>query len=614
VDDWYSLNRNISLNDSAIIIALDAELQVYLKKNDIAFENTIPFFNKASHEQITKKSAEISRFIRDEFNLKDEFGLSEGYNNYFTFYLHFYINQIFFLLEIILNANKFLDISEVVVCSPRRSERRNIIENEYYKTIPQIIEAINDQLNISVSLHQVNNNLKVLIYDMWFDFKKNIARCLMIPARYILKLKTRGLKLVFASSKKYNLGILVDNVLKRQLKLTPIYLNNSSVKSFFKMFSFGVDEFSLISPWCILSPSRRRHFKSYINKNAINLSDKVIKNKRVFNYRDVSLVKLFFLYSNGFSKQLLYELYVQTCAIDKMLVSLKPNSVISQMALGWTYQLGELASNNNISSLLISHGSHVDSSSIYAQMEWKEHSLALTHTNYSHTVVQSPMAKQYFKVNQVKSKLISTGPLLFSRLDKEKVSVIDNIVPGQEGKFIIMHAGSARGLSARRFVVYETVDEYIANINSLIRAVIKIGAYCHLIIRFRPNDDLSLEALRELLIPCDNYSICTEGSFGQYLEITDVMVSYSSTTIDEALYNQIPVILFDSDNKYKHIPHAVDFNDLPMNAQTSCCYAVSEKELEGCIRWFKDDCNVNDIKWDESMIESNSEKLTPLFE
>ncbi len=92
------------------------------------------------------------------------------------------------------------------------------------------------------------------------------------------------------------------------------------------------------------------------------------------------------------------------------------------------------------------------------------------------------------------------------------------------------------------------------------------------------------------------------------------MVSYSSTTIDEALYNQIPVILFDSDNKYKHIPHAVDFNDLPMNAQTSCCYAVSEKELEGSIRWFKDDCNVNEIRWNESMNESNFEKLTPLFE
>lgn len=613
MDDWHSLNRNISQDAGAIIIALDAELQAYLKKNDIAFENTRPFFNTVSHEKITKKSAEISRFIRDEFNLKDEFGLSEGYNNYFTFYLHFYINQICFLLEIILNANKVLDVSKIVVCSPRSSERRNIIENEFYKTIPQIIEAVTDQLNISVSLYQANNKLKVLAADMWFNFKKNIARCLMIPTMYFLKHKTRGLKLVFASSKKYNLGIIVDNVLKRQLKLTPIYLNIPRVKSFFKIFSFGGDEFSIIIPWCILSPSRRRHFKYYINKNANNLSDKVNKNKRVFNYRDVSLVELFFLYSNGLSKKLLNELYVQTCAIDKMLVSLKPNAVISQMALGWTYQLGELASNNNIPSLLISHGSHVDSSSIYAQMEWREHGLALTHTNYSHTVVQSPMAKQYFKVNQVESQIISTGPLLFSKLDKEKVSAIDNIFPDQEGKFVIMHAGSARGLSARRFVVYETVDEYIANINSLIRAVMKMGDYCYLIIRFRPNDDLSLEALRELLIPCDNYSICTEGSFSQYLAITDVMVSYSSTTIDEALYNEIPVILFDSDNKYKHIPHAVDFNDLSMNAQSSCCYAVTEKELEGSIKWFKDDCNVNDIKWDESMIESKSEKVIPLF-
>ena len=31
------------------------------------------------------------------------------------------------------------------------------------------------------------------------------------------------------------------------------------------------------------------------------------------------------------------------------------------------------------------------------------------------------------------------------------------------------------------------------------------------------------------------------------------MISYSSTTIEEALYNRVPIILYDPDDKYSHI-------------------------------------------------------------
>jgi hypothetical protein len=287
--------------------------------------------------------------------------------------------------------------------------------------------------------------------------------------------------------------------------------------------------------------------------------------------------------------------------------------VLSQMALGWTFQLGELAANKNIPSLLISHGSHVASDSIYAQMEWKEHGLALTHTNYTHTVIQSPMAREYFTHNKVKSELLETGPLLFTKLQGKDKSKLDKLLPGQDGKFIIMHAGSARGIAARRFVVYETVDEYIENINSLIKVVENMSDDCFLIVRFRATEDLSLASLKELLIPSSKYSICAEGGFGDYLAITDVMVSYSSTTIDESLYNKIPVILFDSDDKYKHVPKAVSWKNFDNDRHAACCFASSEDELAETLSWFKNNYDLHQADWSQLMIESQPEKIRHLF-
>ena len=51
----------------------------------------------------------------------------------------------------------------------------------------------------------------------------------------------------------------------------------------------------------------------------------------------------------------------------------------------------------------------------------------------------------------------------------------------------------------------------------------------------------------------DNCIIHTEGAFDEYLLASDLLVSYSSTAIEEALQNNLPVLQYDSDNKYIHI-------------------------------------------------------------
>ena len=182
--------------------------------------------------------------------------------------------------------------------------------------------------------------------------------------------------------------------------------------------------------------------------------------------------------------------------------------------------------------------SHVPFESVPAAIEWEEHGCALTHTTYDYVAVQSPMADAYYVQRPTRSRLIRTGPLLFRARDRsepERRALRAQLLPATTAKFIVMHAGTPKGRQSRRLYVYETADEYIHNINTLIQVMADLGPDYHLIVRFRESPELRLADLQSLLDRSDCYSVCASGSFDDYLVFTDLLMSYSSTTIDEAL-------------------------------------------------------------------------------
>ena len=80
------------------------------------------------------------------------------------------------------------------------------------------------------------------------------------------------------------------------------------------------------------------------------------------------------------------------------------------------------------------------------------------------------------------------------------------------------------------FHVYETLDEYVAAMGELVLAVDQVPD-TFLILKFRPNADLGMEDLRTLLPASDRYMISVDESFLDVLGFTDLLVSFSSTTI-----------------------------------------------------------------------------------
>jgi hypothetical protein len=76
-----------------------------------------------------------------------------------------------------------------------------------------------------------------------------------------------------------------------------------------------------------------------------------------------------------------------------------------------------------------------------------------------------------------------------------------------------------------------------------------------LILKIRPDIyELSMETMKALLPKAGNFIIEADKPFLEVLKEADLVVSFSSTTIEESLSNKVPVLLYGGHGRYAHIP------------------------------------------------------------
>jgi hypothetical protein len=199
--------------------------------------------------------------------------------------------------------------------------------------------------------------------------------------------------------------------------------------------------------------------------------------------------------------------------------------------------------------------------------------------------VQTPLAERFLSDINCKSKPVITGPLLFGRKIDKTTGVLElGRRYASEEDYIILHAGTPKHRACCRLLNYETIDEYVDGMISLINAVSKLKNV-HLIIRYRNIDGFDHNKLKEILPRSDSYSIASDGIFSDYLLISDLLVSYSSTTMEEALQNNIPVLLFNKYNRYQHI-RGTELSLRGKGFTPSALYNVNyEDDLLFAIKW-----------------------------
>jgi hypothetical protein len=282
------------------------------------------------------------------------------------------------------------------------------------------------------------------------------------------------------------------------------------------------------------------------------------------NQKDFTCYGVFL--GNGIERFLLGNLYkearqlhAEVKGIERVADSLNPTFAVSQHALGQHGALGEVCQARGIPSLVVTHGSHVPQDDPHAYKEWSSHASTIFTANFGRVAVQTPWAEKFLRQRDTSVSTLQSGPLLYALRSKNYGDRTEwrkkcyGITADSSNPFLVLHAGTPKPWSSFRPWVYETTDEYLQNINDLIWAAEQAKGI-HVAVRFRPSPSLNLEAFKSLIKPSPLLSICTEGVFAEYLQGADILVSYSSTTIEEALQNEVPVLLYDPDGKYHHLP------------------------------------------------------------
>ena len=294
----------------------------------------------------------------------------------------------------------------------------------------------------------------------------------------------------------------------------------------------------------------------------------------------------------------------------------KPCVLVANQSSGYHGAIGEICKMENINAILISHGTHVPHTEESAKREWDEHSRYMTYSHFPYVAVQTPWTEKFLdSLAPALSTSLKTGPLLFCERDPSVnyMYLRKRIFQDNHTKKIILHAATPFGWTYFHPWIDLTHEEYIRHINDLIKVVENMeNTFLALRIRLKSFNGMSLTDIKSLFKESDCYEIFTDGSFDEYLFTSDILVSFSSTTIEEALQNRIPVLQYDPFHRYSHLPAQHLKAKSKKNLRCNPLYYVSScEELHFSLDWimtnhFNRDAQKTSISWDEHVIEKNN--------
>jgi hypothetical protein len=241
-----------------------------------------------------------------------------------------------------------------------------------------------------------------------------------------------------------------------------------------------------------------------------------------------------------------------TKVLNEVLRKIKPDLLMSMYSVGIYYMMGELSRIQGFASLSISHGTHVPANNEFEKIENYRLATSVILNTYGSVAVQTPWAQRFLDYYKDERPRIFSGPLLYSETRKDTREKKRREILGACGKGkIVVYATTQKGRHGMRFHIAETLDEYISALADIAVAVNSLeNAY--FVIRPHPACDISREEFRQLLPASQKTLIMDTGAFSEVLSAADLLISYSSTCLEEALQNEIPVVLFDKWRRYNH--------------------------------------------------------------
>jgi hypothetical protein len=146
---------------------------------------------------------------------------------------------------------------------------------------------------------------------------------------------------------------------------------------------------------------------------------------------------------------------------------------------------------------------------------------------------------------------------------------------------------------SRRFYVLESIDELLSAMEDVFEVVSQMEDV-HLIFRIHPGDAITKDEIYSLLYVPVNVSVSDSGAFEDVLAAAHLLISFSSTAVQEALVNHIPVLLYDKWNRYNHLD--ADRVEYHFPGKIASAYYINKKEnLASSIPWILEEHTKKDV-------------------
>ena len=562
------MNSRRSVAGDDLCVAVNPRVRAYANKKGINSEATLRYLTDESHRTLSLKSKELSDWISKNLRFANVgHKITTAYHNDMTRWMKFFINYYLWSIEIVSNSCD-LHKPQTLMASLTRQGRapkhflnfltRMLVQPEE-KYVGIIIKRIAENKNLrfedaSPGRHagrggyifaSAKNAFSLCFYSM-LHLKNRLSTSMTIR-----RMKRRKKPVIFLTTKAGYMKKLAEK-LKKNINA-----------NFYFLHGWTLPDLDALGPFCLFL---RKYSNSLAAQKSLSqeFSKKLKGEKELFSYRGIVFADIL---TEKFERDLapyIAGLHIWTAELDRIIKKAAPSLVISSGNRADDSIAGELCRETDIPAVFVSHGSFAHPKNEVEHIQWGEQGKNFLRAPFSFIALQSPLAEGYIRAFPAGGNAIKTGPLIWGTpVDAVKSKVLFekkfNKSKDSAGLKIVLHAATQKPNNALRFHIYETLDEYVQSLSE-VAAAMKSIPDALLVVKFRPSRELSIEDLKSLVQFPDNAIISVRESFSDMLGASDLLISFSSTTIEEALQNKIPVLLYGGRGRYQHV-QAYEINE-----------------------------------------------------
>jgi hypothetical protein len=605
-------------NKQTVFLSLTPETDLELTRKEFHYVNTLDFFKEKDHSFVVNRSHKILELIRSVYDISDDFVINESCKATSIFYLRsVIINYTLLMASIINNAFDYFKPLEIILATTDESYiYDNIAGHDNF--LQEIVEQYCSYKDVKFRRVDYSDSkkkttdirsgqIKLLLHSFVFELQM-----------LIFKLLYKKRKAVIGISTAYNMDRLVKEVADKIQNSVPLYITVSKkyIKNNILDLITGRKFFFLFIPNRFLFKKSKieKRYQDFTNECRMVIS----KNTGLFCINGINLGESILKYFDDALFNEVKKIEYYNHFISRLLSSANIVTAFAPHCVGINAVLGANSKKYNIPAFIVSHGTLTKQNND-SKREMQEHSQSLIGDLFPYIAAQTKKQLDFLKDAGVDdSRVVNTGSLIYANIHMHNIENIKKRLYGKDNvdKKIILHTGTP---SMTRFFepfIFETQHEYVSNINDIIASLSEIFSV-HLVVKIRTKHfpNMSVADIKSLFIDSNNSDIYMDGIFEEYLSTANLLVSYSSTTIEEALSMKVPVLQYDPNRSYQHIDGHVLCDH---NYKVSPIYSVLDKKNLKCSLQFiiNNHINLNNedkLNWSEFSFNKNINKIINKF-